>query len=60
MRKYCRYCSTMKKGCDAAETVRECAAVLWRKGAPLKWALPQETVKKAAGGRHGLGLSATK
>ena len=47
----------MRKGCNAAETVRECAAELWRKGAPLKWALPQETVKKAVGGCHGLSWS---
>ena len=38
----CRYCHTMKKGENAAESVRECAADLWRKGATLAWPVPQD------------------
>ena len=32
----------MKKGEDAAESMRECAADLWRKGATLAWPIPQD------------------
>ena len=32
----------MKKGENAAESVRECAADLWRKGATLGWPVPQD------------------
>ena len=38
----CRYCHTMKKGSNAVETVRECAADLWRKGAAMQWPVPAE------------------
>ena len=33
----------MKKGENAAESVRECAADLWRKGATLAWRVPQNS-----------------
>ena len=38
----CRYCHTMKKGSNAVETVRECAADLWRKGAAMQWPVPAD------------------
>ncbi len=34
------YVNTMKKGEDAAESVREAVAGLWRKGAALTWDVP--------------------
>ena len=34
----------MKKGENAAESMRECAADLWRKGATLEWPVPQNGV----------------
>lgn len=37
-----RYVATMKKDDDAAVTVREAVAGLWRKGAALEWSVPQE------------------
>ena len=44
----CRYCHTMKKGENAAESVRECAADLWRKGATLTWPVPQDNIVTGA------------
>ena len=37
----CRYWHTMKKGSNAVETVRECAADLWRKGAACSGPCPR-------------------
>ena len=45
----CRYCSLMKKGSNAAETVREGVAGLWRKGADMKWSVPAGAEKAAVG-----------
>ena len=36
------YVSTMKKGEDAALTVRDSVAGLWRKGAALTWDVPED------------------
>ena len=33
----------MKKGSSAVESVRECAADLWRKGAAMQWPVPADT-----------------
>ena len=30
----------MKKGSNAVQTVRECVADLWRKGAAMQWPVP--------------------
>lgn len=36
------YVNTMKKGDDATLSLREAVAGLWRKGAALKWDVPEE------------------
>ena len=36
------YVSTMKKGEDGTLTLREAVAGLWRKGAALKWDVPED------------------
>ena len=39
----------MKKGSNAAETVRDGVAGLWRKGANMKWSVPAGADKAAVG-----------
>ena len=39
----------MKKGSNAAETVRDGVAGLWRKGADMKWSVPAGAEKAAVG-----------
>ena len=36
------YVHTMKKGEDATLSLREAVAGLWRKGAALKWSVPED------------------
>lgn len=36
------YVGSMKKGDDATLSLREAVAGLWRKGAALKWAVPED------------------